>query len=498
MCQLDEVLFLGALSCVLSGCWDADDVSSGDTWLLDDAFDVTEDATADLDFTDLGVSADLATDDTLPVDMAADPGALPDGDTCDGRCDDHMVMTWRAGSSSGPGIVVIPVVSSGHTYSVDWNNDGAFDEEIERGAAVHDFGRAGEYTIRLGGPIEGVSFAGGVDCTGLLRIEQWGSARWGTMREAFLGCESLEITAMDAPDLSRVKDMTRAFAGASSVSSGLEQWDVSSVESMHEMFRDARSFNGDIRAWDTSSVEDMESMFSGAISFDRPIGAWDVSQVITTRRMFSRASSFDQDLSSWDVSNVRDMHGMFSYATSFNSPLDAWNTSNVEDMDEMFSNALVFDQDLAAWDVGEVESMDSMFRFAASFDRPLGGWDITSVENLAFIFASAPSFDQDLSAWDTSNVKYMNAAFAGAASFDRPLSTWSLDAVVSMDAMLNGSGLSTRAYDETLEAWSDELGPSNVTFGAEGLTYCKAAAARARLMTERRWNIAGDELECNE
>ena len=379
MCQLDEVLLLGALSCVLSGCWDADDVSSGDTWLLDDAFDVTEDAvhdrdaTADLDFTDLGVSADLDTDDTLPVDMAADPDTFPEGDTCDGRCDDHMVMTWRAGSSSGPGIVVIPVVSSGDTYSVDWDNDGAFDEEIERGAAVHDFGRAGEYTIRLGGPIEGVSFAGGVDCTGLLRIEQWGSARWGTMREAFLGCESLELTAMDAPDLSRVKDMTRAFAGASSVSSGLEQWDVSSVESMHEMFR-----------------------------------------------------------------------------------------------------------------------------FAASFDRPLGGWDITSVENLAFIFASAPSFDQDLSAWDTSNVKYMNAAFAEAASFDRSLSTWSLDAVVSMDAMLNGSGLSTRAYDETLEAWSDELGPSNVTLGAEGLTYCEAAAARARLMTERRWNIAGDELECNE
>merc|ERR1719201_3193093 len=61
----------------------------------------------------------------------------------------------------------------------------------------------------------------------------------------------------------------------------IREWDVSRVTDMSRMFAYATSFNGDISKWDVSSVKDMSSMFLAARSFGRDLSKWDVSSVRT-------------------------------------------------------------------------------------------------------------------------------------------------------------------------------------------------------------------------
>ena len=46
--------------------------------------------------------------------------------------------------------------------------------------------------------------------------------------------------------MSRVKDMTQMFVGATSFNGDLSKWDVSSVTDMEAMFYNAATFNDDM------------------------------------------------------------------------------------------------------------------------------------------------------------------------------------------------------------------------------------------------------------
>ena len=69
-------------------------------------------------------------------------------------------------------------------------------------------------------------------------------------------------------DVSRVTDMSDAFATAKHFTGDLSKWDVSSVTSMFRMFKRATSFNGDVSRWDLSRVTSMSQMFMSAASFN--------------------------------------------------------------------------------------------------------------------------------------------------------------------------------------------------------------------------------------
>ncbi|KAF5290746.1 hypothetical protein FQR65_LT20602 [Abscondita terminalis] len=95
----------------------------------------------------------------------------------------------------------------------------------------------------------------------LIDVYTWGTAQWSTMKNAFIDCRNLNITATDVPDLSNVADMSR-------------DWNTSNVTNMGGMFQGATLFDQNIGSWNTQNVTDMSIMFNEARAFNQPIGNW--------------------------------------------------------------------------------------------------------------------------------------------------------------------------------------------------------------------------------
>jgi len=249
-----------------------------------------------------------------------------------------FITTWKTDNpgASGDNQITIRTSGSGYFYTVNWG-DGQTDRSV-LGDITHTYAVAGTYTVAISGDFPRIVFYSGLteDPGKILSIEQWGSIQWRSMNKAFNRCINLVGNASDAPDLSRVTDMSQMFESASTFNQDLSSWDVSSVTSMNFMFRYARAFNGDLSNWDVSSVTHMSFMFGGTDAFNQDLSSWDVSSVIDMVRMFQDALAFNGDLSSWVVSSVTDMSGMFYRASSFNQDLSSWDVSSVTDMNRMF------------------------------------------------------------------------------------------------------------------------------------------------------------------
>ena len=215
-----------------------------------------------------------------------------------------FVTTWKTDAANQT--ISIPLVGSGMT--VHWG-DGAVSTGVS-GTATHTYANPGTYEVSVYGGLEAISLGGGLDvfslnghpdATKLVSIDQWGDASWTTMRSAFHGATNMGYRATDAPDLSRVTDMSSMFLYAASFNGDISSWDVSSVTDMSTMFAGAASFNQPLDSWDVSSAIIMHGMFAGATSFDQPLDSWDVSSAIIMNRMFDGATSFDQNLGVWYV-----------------------------------------------------------------------------------------------------------------------------------------------------------------------------------------------------
>ena len=311
-----------------------------------------------------------------------------------------FITTWKTGAANQT--VTIPLVGSG--MAISWG-DGAVSIGVS-GTATHTYANPGTYTISVYGGLETISLERPPG-RGQARVNRPVGRRvmevpWGRPSE---GATNMVYAATDAPDLSRVTDMSGMFHGAASFNGDISSWDVSSVDDMSQMFQSAHSFNQDISSWGTLSVTNMSNMFrSAAFSFNQDISAWDVSSVdghvpdvperlllqpghlllgrtlsvTNMSNMFHSTFSFNQDISAWDVSSVGDMSRMFQSASSFNQPLDSWDTSSVTDMSHMFAHATSFDQPLDSWDVSSVTDMSAMFYRATSFNQGIATWDTSS------------------------------------------------------------------------------------------------------------------------
>ena len=283
-----------------------------------------------------------------------------------------FITTWTASNSDRS--ITLPIKGA---YSILWG-DGTYSANVG-GFQSHTYGAAAEtYTVTvLGDGLKRIHLYGdSANARQLRSIEQWGDTKWISMYESFYGAVNMVYRATDAPNLSRVTDMNRMFAGATAINGDLSGWDVSSVTDMSSMFYTAYAFNGDLSGWDVSSVTTMRYMFFGAHAFNGNLSGWDVSSVATMNGMFASAHAFNGDLSGWDVSSVTDMGSMFYEAVIFNQPLDGWDVSSVTDMDGMFHSAYTFNQSLDDWDVSSVTYMRNMFYDAVAFNQNLGTWYI--------------------------------------------------------------------------------------------------------------------------
>ncbi len=364
--------------------------------------------------------------------------------------------------------ITLPLREGGeYDFTVNWG-DGNQSQitSYDQPETTHTYERAGSYPMVITGKISGWAFQNKGDKGKITKIKQWGPLVFGSDGGYFYGCENLEITAEDSPDLVGTTTLRNAFRDCRSLTDvpGINDWDVSSVTDKSGMFRGALHFNGSIGEWDVSNVEDMSYMFSGTVNFTRPINNWDVSSVKDMEGMFSAVSdftqvgnprdkdnrrmsrlltlpgapSFNQPIGDWDVSSVENMSRMFFGSTLFNEPIGDWDVSNVKDMSEMFRHAINFNQPIGDWDVSRVEDMTAIFYMAASFNRPIDTWDVSNVESMRAAFLRTRSFNQSLEEWDVSSVKDMSWMFSWSA-FNAPVSGWDVSNVQNMARMFSGA-----------------------------------------------------------
>jgi surface protein len=367
----------------------------------------------------------------------------------------HILVKTDNEGVSGNNEILLPI--QGTSMFIDWG-DGITETVTQASIpnntlggnnVEHTYASAGNYVIKVSVGLTRILFNDGGDRLKLLEIQNWGDIVWGANQtSAFFGCENMQLTATDSPNLSSVASLLGYFRGCTLFNGDISGWDVSSVTNMSGMFQNATAFNQDIGGWDVSSVMSMSFMFQSATSFNQDIGTWDVSSVTSMLNMFFGATSFNQDIGGWDVSSVTSMGGMFFGATSFNQDIGSWDVSSVTAMNSMFFGASSFNQDIGGWDVSSVTNMSNMLR-STPFNQDIGGWDVSSVTNMANMFIGANAFNQDIGSWDVSSVTSMSSMFNGAVAFNQDIGGWDVSSVTSMQDMFR----SALAFNQDISGW---------------------------------------------
>ncbi|WP_075344006.1 BspA family leucine-rich repeat surface protein [Tenacibaculum agarivorans] len=293
------------------------------------------------------------------------------GDTLDCLEEDKFITTWKTNAAGVSGAdakrIVIPTVGGyDYYYAVDWG-DGTITSN-HTGNATHNYAIAGTYQVKIYGDFPAIS--SNTSTSRMERkiqsIDQWGSSKWLTMKDAFRECSNLDVLATDIPDVSEVTDMSAMFFDCVNlgVSGTLDfsGWDTSSVTTMKRMFFQVGSFTGaSIGNWDVGMVTDFNSMFSNTPVFNENLNNWNVGQFVT---------------------GAIDMGSMFQGAFKFNSPLDNWDVSKVVNFIQTFLGATDFNQDLGSWDISSGSDFAAMLNFSGlsseNYDKTLEGWGTLS------------------------------------------------------------------------------------------------------------------------
>ena len=199
-------------------------------------------------------------------------------------------------------------------------------------------------------------------------------------------------------------------------------WDVSRVTDMSGAFAHKDCDGIDFSAWDTRNVTNMGSMFYGASCIDEAsLESLDTRNVTTMQSMFFMVQvGFNPDLSKWDTSNVVDMGNMFDASWFYGTGLQGWNTSNVKNMTAMFCDCDDgFTDDLTKWDVSNVTEMVAIFNNAWGVKCDVSQWDTRNVTDVDFSIGpaalwfggveSSPSFTEEEYAKDRFVKQYVKA-----------------------------------------------------------------------------------------
>lgn len=406
-----------------------------------------------------------------------------------------FITTWTTDpNNTNDKMIIIRTLEEEYDYNyiVDWG-DGSLSKNLV-GDSAHAYSDPGTYTITINGVFPYLRM-NNVDPEKLLTIEQWGDIRWHSLSKSFAGSKNLQGYALDAPDLSRVEDLSWMFLGAEKFNQNIANWDVSSVKNMDRMFMRASNFNQNLNSWNVSSVTNMDSMFYAAWHFNQDLSHWDVSSVKNMDAMFG-ATQFNQNITTWDVSSVKYMKSMFADNNDFDQDISKWDVSSVIDMRWMFKFSENFNQDIGKWNVSSVTKMNSMFSNAYKFNQDLSNWNVSKVENMEWMFSKARQFNQDISNWDVGSVMDMGYMFNGAKGFNQNLGNWNITSVDNMDWMFYEVTFSKENYDQLLIGWSKQNLKDNIFLhGGYSVYSLKSLDSRERLIDLYNWRILDGGLE---
>lgn len=362
-----------------------------------------------------------------------------------------FISLWKTDNPgvSQPNQIRIP--GTGFIYSIIWeevNNPGNNGIVTATNEVTLTFPHSGLYRIRISGNFTRIRFNNTGDRRKILDIESWGNIQWSSMDEAFYGCQNLQISANDAPDLSRITSLKDMFNLAINFNSPVNHWDVSTITDLTRTFSNTH-FNQPLNSWNVSNVTTLLGTFRTCLNFNQNIDSWDVSKVENFVGTFFEARSFNQPLNSWNVSHGRNFASMFQNALVFNQPLGSWDLTNAEVISAMFAIAFAFDQPIGTWNVSNITQMNATFSGARSFNQDLSLWDVSKVTNMGFMFAGAWVFNQDISNWNISNVTIMEGMFFRSKNFNQPVGKWIVENVTSMHSMFR----ETDHFNQPLTNW---------------------------------------------
>ncbi|MDA3891117.1 MAG: BspA family leucine-rich repeat surface protein, partial [Salinivirgaceae bacterium] len=325
------------------------------------------------------------------VNWEAPAGTIENSDTTETNFtmpSDHVVVTanfdeYPEEKNTFDFVIETTEEQTDYTFVVDgaddlwiyWEEDsiGVYEGDVN---PTHDFGEAGEWTIKVKGKAGRIAFFNSYagNLKDILTPVSDGVTGITSAHQMFMYTKVEQFTCENFFDEASVN-----------------------VTDMGYLFYGASSFNQDIGSWVVSNVTNMGQMFEGASSFNQDIGSWDVSNITTMRQMFDGATAFDQDISSWDVSSVTDMSGMFYNTTSFN-------------------------QDISSWDVSNVNRMSRMFYGASSFNQAIGSWDVSNVTNftnfLINVKLSTEYYNNLLSQWSSLTLQNNVTFYGGDSKYD--------------------------------------------------------------------------------
>jgi len=221
------------------------------------------------------------------------------------------------------------------SYDVEWG-DGNTDTG-QQGTTTHTYATAGTYDVSVTPTNDcRIFFNNGGDKQKLLDVKNWGTGVWASFSGAFTGCNVMDVTATDTPDLSIATAFNNMFRNCLIIvgNSSFENWNTSNITSLQGSFRAAKLFNQNISSWDVSSVINMANTFFDADSFNQPIGVWDTGNVTGFNNMFrSNLSTFDQSLANWDITSLTNGPNMFNSSglstANYDATLIGWAAQSI-------------------------------------------------------------------------------------------------------------------------------------------------------------------------
>lgn len=287
----------------------------------------------------------------------------------------------------------------------------------------------------------------------LVDVAQWGDIEYLSFRFALLNCISIvSFTATDAPDLSRVSDMSFAFHGCKKFNGNINHWNVSSIDAMQATFYDCSVFNQPLNNWNVSNVKNLYNTFGWCLKFNQDLDNWDVSNVTNMMQTFQYCNQFNGNVDNWNVSNVVNMNGTFQHCHEFNRDISNWVLSNCTTTQYMFKQCYKFNQNINDWDVSKVTGMEAMFASAHAYRQDMDKWDVSKVTNMSYMFEDCPGYNGNITTWDVSSVVLFHYMFYHCNTFNRDLSSWNVGNGVHMEHMFE----QCVNFNQDLSNWNTE------------------------------------------
>ena len=127
-----------------------------------------------------------------------------------------------------------------------------------------------------------------------------------------------------------------------------------------------------------------------------------------------------------------------------------------------------------------------------------GALNITKVEGgrwQIIIMWNRPDLHKSLLVYRSISYSWCTTVRLFDHGFNQPLDQWDVSNVTAMKHMLDYCGMDTKNYDNTLIGWASQPTMPARHFGAEGITYCNAAAERQKLI-DSGWVVKDEGLQC--